>query len=304
MLGKGFRYGLGSLVLIMALVVGLSGCRQASPKASKQKPIHVVASVNFYGEVAQKVLGNHGRVTTIIQDSSVDPHDFKPTPKEATVVSRATFVLGNGLGYDGWLDKLAKSQGQSVKTIHVATDVMGLKEGDNEHVWYDPATMPRLANDLARQFGKQAPQYRQVYQRNAKAYIRSLRPLQRQIAQVKKQRLNQPVAASEPVFDYALKSLGYQRISDRFEHAVENGTDPAPKDLQRLQTAIKERKIAFFVNNKQTSQPTVRRLVKLAHQAKVPVLNVTETQPQGLTYAQWMLREYRQLAKIQRAAAR
>lgn len=286
----------------LALSLFLGGCQTAPHRArtTAQKPIHVVASVDFYGEVASAVLGNHGRVTTLIKSPSVDPHDFDPTPRDATTVSHANVVLGNGLGYDTWLDKLVKSSGQrQLKTIHVGEDVRHLKAGVNEHIWYDPQTMPQLATYLAQQFGRQAPQYKADYQRNARRYVRRLAPLQRQITRLKAQSQHQAVAVSEPVFDAALSALGYRRISDRFEKAVENGTDPAPRDVHALQTAIKQRKIAFFVNNQQASNKTVAGMVRLAKQSGVPVLNVTETRPKGLTYREWMQRQYRQLARIQ-----
>lgn len=296
------------LLSLLVMTLGLSGCRstttQTAAQTTTERPIHVVASVDFYGEVAQAVLGQHGTVTSLIKSASIDPHDFEPTPKDATQVSRATVVLGNGLGYDGWLDKLVKSTHQSPRLIHVGEDVMHLKTGVNEHIWYNPQTMPQLASYLATQFGKQAPRYRQAYRQNAQAYIRQLKPLQAQITRLKANSRHQAVAASEPVFDYALSALGYRRISQRFEHAVENGTDPAPKDVHRLQTAIRHRKIAFFVNNQQASNKTVAGMVQLAKQSGVPVLNVTETRPHGLTYKQWMQRQYTVLDRIQKQSPR
>lgn len=290
------------LLPLLAILL-LAGCqstqKSAASRTSTTKPIHVVTSLDFYGEVAQAVLGQHGTVDTIIKSASVDPHDFEPTPQNATTVSHATLVLGNGLGYDAWLGKLVASDRNAPKYLRVGEDVLGLKTGANEHVWYRPETMPKLATALAQQFGKQAPKYRAYYQKRAQAYQQQLKPLQRQIKQLQRSRQTQPVIASEPVFDTALQALGYQRISDRFEKAVENGTDPAPRDLQRLQTAIRHRKVAFLVNNQQASSPTVKQLVRLAKQSQVPVLNVTETKPQGQTYVEWMSQQYTNLARIQ-----
>lgn len=288
-------------ISLVAVILGLGACgRQSARQTSTSKPIHVVASLDFYGEVARAVLGDHGQVNTIIKSSSVDPHDYEPTPQVAATVSQANVVLANGLGYDAWLQKLVKSNGKDgVQNIRVGEDVMHQKMGANEHIWYNPDTMTTLANSLAKRFGKLAPKYRQAYQRNAKAYITSLAPLQKQIASLKKHRGSQPVAASEPVFDYALDALGYQRTAKDFELAVENGTDPAPKTIRDLQSAIKTRRLAFFVNNPQASSKTVTSMVTLAKSADVPVLNVTETLPKGKTYLSWMQDQYQDLAKIQ-----
>ncbi|MDK7085648.1 hypothetical protein QP360_07455, partial [Gardnerella leopoldii] len=76
---------------------------------------------------------------------------------------------------------------------------------------------------------------------------------------------------SEPVFDYALKEAGYKVGDKEFEEAIENGTDPSPKMINKMNTDIKEKKIAFFVNNTQASSSTVKSFVKLAKKNDVPV---------------------------------
>ncbi|WP_143463907.1 metal ABC transporter solute-binding protein [Levilactobacillus enshiensis] len=273
---------------------------QSTPKTSASKPIRVVASLDFYGEVAKAVLGDHGSVTTVIKSASIDPHDFEPSPKDAAQVAHATVVLANGIGYDAWMQKLLKSNASKTTTsIRVGEDIMGKKVGDNEHIWYAPATMSRVATVLAQKFSQQAPQYKHIYHRNAAAYIKSLAPLQNQLKELKQNRKQRAVDVSEPVFDYALTALGYHRNNTSFEMAVENGTDPSPKAITAMQRDLKERRIAFFVNNRQASSKTVTAMLNLAKRHHVPVLNVTETLPAGKNYRTWMTSQYQQLAKIQ-----
>lgn len=292
--------GLTLLAAIAAIVMTACGTKKAGPSTTSSKPIHVAASVDFYGQVAQAVLGDHGTVSSIINSPSVDPHDFEPTTKDGQTVSKANVVLANGIGYDNWMTKLAKSNGNGKQTVvKVGENVLDKHVGDNEHVWYQPATMPKLANYLADKFGKIAPKYKKDYQRNAQRYIKTLQPLQTEIDQLKAKSNGQKVDVSEPVFDYALDALGYQRNNHKFELAVENGTDPSPKEIRSMETDIKQHKIAFFVNNSQASDKTVSAMVALAKKNQVPVLNVTETLPKGKTYEAWMMDQYQALAKIQ-----
>lgn len=129
----------------------------------------------------------------------------------------------------------------------------------------------------------------------------SLRPLDQEIAKVKKQVNvnNNQVAVSEPVFDYALENLGYQVMNPHFEKAVEDGSDPSPQDISEIQSAIKNHQLAFFVDNSQTSDKVVENLVKLTKKNNIPVLKVTETKPNDKNYTEWMLDQYRALAAIQ-----
>lgn len=270
---------------------------------SAQKPIRVVTSLNFYGETAKEVAGKYGKVTSIIDNASVDPHDYQPGTAQANQVGNANVVIENGLGYDEWLNKVVKSNSQrySPKVINVG-QLMGKRSGDNEHLWYEAVTMKKLAQRLANQYSRIDPAHRDYYQQNTQKYIASLKPLDREIAQIKANvnSENNKVAVSEPVFDYSLTALGYQVVDQHFEKAIEDGNDPSPQDIQQLQSAIKNHEIAFFVENSQTSDHVVNGLVKLARENNVPVLKVTETKPNNTkNYQEWMLKQYRALSRIQ-----
>lgn len=289
-----------SITLLASLLLLLVGC--STKPAANNDGITVVSSLNFYGEVAKAVLGDHGTVTSIITSPNTDPHDFEPTTKTARTVAKADVVIANGIGYDGWMQKLINANGDdNVTNIRVGEDLMGKKTGANEHLWYNKNTMPKLARHLAKVYAKRDPKHKAAYQRNAEKYIKSLQPINTKLTQLKQNKQQQKVAVSEPVFNYALSALGYQISDQHFARAIEEGTDPSPSDIKSLQNAITNRKIAFFVQNSQSTDKVIANLVSLAHRHNVPVIKVTETMPHGLNYRQWMLKQYDQLAKIQTA---
>ncbi|WP_288599667.1 metal ABC transporter solute-binding protein, Zn/Mn family [uncultured Limosilactobacillus sp.] len=294
-------WGIGALVAVLAVIVGLM-VTGWSPSKSHQKPIRVVTSLNFYGEVAKAVAGDHGTVTSFINSSAVKPHEFQPTTKQAKQVANANVAIENGLGYDAWMSKMVKADSKNkITLINVGEQVAKEKDGANEHVWYRPATMSALATTLAKQFSKLDPDHKADYEKNAKAYQAKLQKLDKVIAQAKQNvGDNRLVDVSEPVFDYALENLGYQINDQHFEKAVEDDSDPSPKDIQQIQDDITNHRIAFFVNNSQESDKTVENLVKLAKENNVPVLNVTESEPDGEDYVSWMTKQYQALLKIQR----
>lgn len=286
-----------ALLAIFAVACGSNGAaKQSSSNGSK---IQVVASLDFYGEVAKAVGGNKVSVQSIINNPAVDPHDYEPTTKVGKSVASADLVVASGNGYDGWMDKVVKSADKSKNYLRVADDLMNKKEGDNEHIWYDPRTMPKLANTLADKFAKKDPADKATFKANAKKYIASLDDLNTLINKLKSKVNGQLVDVSEPVFGYALDYLGYKVNDDHFSKSTEDGTDYSAKDIHGIETDIKEKKIAFFVNNIQASSKTVNQLVKLAEQNNVPVLKVTETLPKGKNYRTWMTSQYQQLEKIQ-----
>lgn len=103
---------------------------------------------------------------------------------------------------------------------------------------------------------------------------------------------------SELVFDYALKAVGFTVADTDFEKDTENGVDPSPATIKKLQKNIKEHDISLFVFNKQVDSKVVNNLVKLAKKNDIPILPVTETLPKEKTYKSWMLSQYKQLHKI------
>lgn len=283
------------MILLLLITIGIIGIYHPN-KSSKQQGINVVTSLPFYQEAAQAVLGKYGKAISLINNASIDPHDFKPTTNDANQVAKANIIIENGLGYDSWLSKMSIDKTQ--KIINVAK-LMNKHNGANEHLWYDMATMPMLTKTLIKKFSKIDPIHKKQFENNGQKYLKKLSILNTQEQNLAKNSHYQNVAVSEPVFDYALQKMHYHIIDRHFELAIENGTDPSPQDIANLQNNIKNHKIAFFVNNSQTSDHITNNLVSLAHQFHVPVLQVTETMPNNKNYIEWIHSEFNQLEKIQ-----
>lgn len=285
-----------ALSAIVVIVIGVALFRGNSSSSSNQK-ITIVASTDFYAEIAKTVVGEHGTATAIIKDANVSPEDYEPTTTVAKKVSGADIVLANGLGYDAWLNKLAKTS-KNTKLIRVGEDVLNKKAGVNPHLWNDPETMSKTANYLATELGKKDPKNRDYYKKNAKKYVASLKPVNDLITKISKKADGQTVAQTEPVFEYMLDALGYKIMDTDFSEAIEEGNDPSPATLAALKSAITNHKIAFFVNNTQTSSSTVSNLIDLAKKNDIPVVNVTETIPNGENYVSWKLKELKAIEKV------
>lgn len=280
-------------IALIGLLMLLAGCGQT--RSANQK-LHVVASVDFYGEVAQQVLGKHGTVTSVINDPNIDPHDYEPTTQIGKTVAKADVLIANGAGYDAWMTKLAKAQPDT--PMVTAAKVVGVKNGENEHIWYKPQAMKLMANALAKQFGQLDSQHKAAYQRNAKRYIASLKPLDQDIAKLKTLSRGQSAIVSEPVFNNALTAIGITVADQHFAQAIEEGSDPTPADIRKNAKLLKQHQVAFVVINKQVQSKVVSNLVQQAKDNDVPILKVTETMPRKQTYLQWQLGQYRSLIKL------
>lgn len=296
---QNFKSKITKFISIMGLVTLVSwitvGCSNKQNSAKQSDKISIVTTTNVYSDIAKNIVGKYGTATAIIDKSSVDPHNFDPTTADAKKVAQANIIVANGLGYDSWMNKLAKSVDK--KPVLVGEDLMRLKSGDNPHIWYNLDMPTKYVDYLVKRLSKLDKKHAAYFKENGKNYLAKIDKI-KQLAQANKgdQKI---VFVSEPVFDYALQEAGYKIGDKKFEEAIENGIDPSPKTINEMNNAIKEKKIAFFVNNTQASSSTVKSFVKLAKKNNVPVLNVRETIPNNTTYLAWMKENYQKLADIQ-----
>ena len=297
---QNFNSKITKFISIMGLVTLLSlitvGCSNKQNSTSQSNKISIVTTTNVYSDIAKNIVGKYGTATAIIDKSSVDPHDFDPTTADAKKVAQANIIVANGLGYDSWMNKLAKSVDK--KPVLVGEDLMGLKSGNNPHIWYNLDMPTKYVEYLVKRLSKLDKKHAAYFKENGEKYLAKIDKI-KQLAQANKGD-QKPVFVSEPVFDYALQEAGYKIGDKEFEEAIENGTDPSPKTINEMNNSIKQKKIAFFVNNTQASSSTVKSFVKLAKKNNVPVLNVRETIPNNTTYLAWMKENYQKLADIQK----
>lgn len=284
-----------SSLLIVVLLFCLSACSTKKDENTRKHQVDIVTSTNIYANIAKNIVGKHGKVEAVINNGDTDPHDFEPTTGSAKKVANANIVIANGLGYDSWMTNLAIAN--DIHVTKVGEQLMGLKQGDNPHIWYNLDMPQKYVAYLVKKASQIDPKHAPYFKNNAKMYLNKINTIKKLADKIDGQKAK-PVYVSEPVFDYALERCHFKIGNHAFEEAVENETDPNAKVVHKMQMDIKQRKIAFFVNNIQASSSTVNNMVNLAKRSDVPVLDVRETMPNGMSYYHWMKSNYQKLFKI------
>jgi zinc/manganese transport system substrate-binding protein len=261
------------------------------------QPINILAAENFYGDVAEQVGGPDVKVSSILSNPDQDPHQFEVSPSTARAVSGAKLVVYNGIDYDPWMDKLlAASPSGDRKTI-VAAELVGRKTGDNPHLWYDPATMTSVSEAVAAELSRTDPEHKADYASRLQAFIAAVQPLQDKIAELRAKYQGTMVTATEPVFGYMAKAIGLNMRNQRFQMAVMNDTEPSASDVGEFENDLKNRQVRVLFYNNQTTDDLTKRLLDLANASHVPVVGVSETEPAGMNYQQWMMSQLDSLEK-------
>ena len=274
---------LGLHMAIAALLVGTATAQPAST------PVSIVAAENFYGDVAQQIAGGNASVASILSNPDQDPHLFEVSPSVARLLSGAAIVVYNGADYDPWMTKLLSASRSSNRTVIVVADLVHRKPGDNPHLWYDPSTMPAYAKTLSAALSQRDPAHQADYDRRLRAFLDALQPLQAKIAELRGKFSGIPVTATEPVFGYMANALGFKMRNARFQLAVMNDTEPSAAAIADFEKDLRTRTVKVLFYNSQTSEALTERMRKIAMEAGVPVVGVTETEPPGKRYQEWML---------------
>ncbi len=276
------------MLVLLAAVATLSAAPLGAGSAGS---IGIVAAENFYGDIARQVGGAAVKVEDILSNPDQDPHLFEPSPSVARAISAARIVVYNGIGYDPWMDKLLGASKASGRKVIVVAELVGRKGGDNPHIWYDPTTMPLLARALAAELIAADPAHQGEYRGRLERFGQSMQPVQARIAALRGRVAGVPVTATEPVFGDMFAALGLQVRNLRLQLAVMNNTEPGASDVAAFETDLRTRQVRLLVYNSQATDPIAARMRTLATASHIPVVGVTETEPAGKTYQDWMLGE-------------
>lgn len=259
--------------------------------ASAANPLAVLAAENFYGDVAQQIGGPDVNVTSILTSPDQDPHLFEASPSVARAVSTAQIVIYNGLDYDPWIEKLLSTVARSDRAAINVGKLVDRRPGDNPHIWYDPNTMLAFAAKLTDELSIADAAYQPDFRQRLAQFRQSLQPIEAKIAALHARLAGTPVAATEPVFNYLLDAIGMQVHERRFQLAVMNDTEPGASDVVTFEKDLEGHRVRMLVYNSQASNPTVERMVRLARASHIPVIAVTETEPPGKNYQEWLSSE-------------
>jgi zinc/manganese transport system substrate-binding protein len=265
--------------------------------AGSAAPILVLGTENFYADLLGQVGGARVTATSLLNDPNADPHAFESSTQAAVAVADAQLVIVNGLGYDAFMDKLLGASPDSSRQVINVQQLLGLPDGANAHIWYDPATMPKVAADVAAALGSIDPTNAFYFNARSALYLDSLQPVAAKIAEMKTRFSGMPVAFTEPVAGYLATAMGLQVLTpEGFQKSIEDGTDPAPADVAGESDLLTGKKVKVLLYNSQVTSPITTQMHDLAVANGIPVVGVAETIPAAYSnYVSWQLGQLNQL---------
>ncbi|WP_249213126.1 MULTISPECIES: zinc ABC transporter substrate-binding protein [unclassified Tatumella] len=285
-----------------ALMTLFSALLTTSPQsiAAGTSVVHAIGIENQYADVISQIGGKYVDVTSIISDPNTDPHTFEASPGIARQIADATLIVENGAGYDDWADKLMAASPNAARKVINVHSLLNLPQNTaNPHLWYQPQTMPVVAEAIATQLAEQLPAHAAWFRKNAEKFRQSMQPVDQAISAFRTDFPDTPVAVTEPVGDYLLEAMGAKILTPKaLEYGIMNDVDPAPQLVSEQNALLSGNKVRVFVYNQQVTDPVTSHFLSLAREHHVPVVGVYETMPEpGYHYQSWMLAEVKALRK-------
>ena len=244
-------------VLVLGLVA-LTAAACSSGDGSASEAPHVVVTTNILGDVVENLVGE-AAVVEVVMPPNADPHDFAASAQQAASMREADALVVNGLGFEeGLVDTIeaAADDGVPVITATDAIDPIPFGDGDDPHLFTDPARMRAAAALIADQLGEAIPALATAEgEARVTSYLDSLDALDQEVEDLV---ATVPVDARLLVTNHDV--FGY--FADRYDFEVVGAVipggstlaEPSAAELADLVREIDEREVpAVFA---ETSSPT------------------------------------------------
>jgi zinc/manganese transport system substrate-binding protein len=258
----------------------------AGPLPATGRPLEVVASFSILADLAQRVGGERVRVHALV-GAGADAHVYQPTAADARLLGRAALVVVNGLGFEGWIDRLIASAGYRGPRVVASAGVVPLtasheghgavhghahghrgagKDAD-PHAWQDLANARRYVDNIAAALTAADPAGAAVYAANAAAYKTEIDALDAEIRKLLGALApeRRTVVTSHDAFAYFARAYGMRFVAPA---GASTDSEATAADVAKLIRQIRREKIpAVFLEN--VSDPRLLERIRAESGARI-----------------------------------
>lgn len=272
--GRGRASGWRGRAIALVLGVALAACSRpevaapGTPTGGTAPPVPVVASFTILADMVASVGGERVSVTSLVGPDG-DAHVFSPGPADAKTLAGARLVVVNGLGFEGWIDRLIAASGYRGPVLVASEGIAGPQAtathahdhghahrhgpgqaiGIDPHGWQSPAQARRYVANIAAGLARIDPANAAHYAERAQAYDARIEALDREARErfARVPEASRRVITGHDSFAHLGAAYGIRFFSPR---GVSTGGEASARDLARLSRQVREQRIrAVFVEN-------------------------------------------------------
>ena len=226
--------------------------------AKANEPTPVVATFSIIGDMVKRIGGEHINLTVLV-GANGDTHVYKPTPADARAVSEAKVLIVNGLGFEGWLERLINASDfegtQVVTTTGIEPipyahekqydDAHEKHHDDHHHGTYDPHAWQSLDNavvyvdNITAALAQADPSNAATFYQNRATYVMEIQALHDEIkgrfAKLSEQR--RTVVTAHDAFAYFGRGYGLKFLAPQGMSSI---SEASAKEVAGLIVQMRE----------------------------------------------------------------
>lgn len=262
----------------VGMLASVAACGSGQSTSEKNGTIEVAASVNQWGTVAKALGGDNVNVTSIINSTNVDAHDYEPTTSDIAKLQKAQVIIVNGAGYDAWAVKAAQTANA---TIVNAAEVGGVNDGENSHVWFSADVRKAVSQAITEAYEQADAAKKNDFDKMNDQWTAEENNVESKIAEVKQKTDGLAYAATESVASYLAEDMGLADATPSgYARATANESEPTPTDIKQFTDALKAGEIKLLVVNTQEESELTGKITDAAKSVEVPMVELTEQMPE------------------------
>jgi zinc/manganese transport system substrate-binding protein len=194
---------------------------------------------------------------TALVGRNMDAHVYSPAPNDSKTLKAARVIVSNGLGFEGWIDRLVRSSGARAKVVVASTGIKPRKSADSHghshdadpHAWQSVANAKVYIANIRDGLIAADPDGKAAYQANADAYLKKLDALDEEIkasiARIPADKRR--IITNHDAFGYFSAAYGVTFIAPQ---GVSTEADVSARDVARIINQVRKEKItALFIEN-------------------------------------------------------
>lgn len=226
-----------------------------SPAVASER-LNVVTSFSILEDIVRQIAGDHVEVRSIV-GIDADAHTYSPKPDDVRVIAAADLIIVNGLGLEGWLDRLIAASGAGAPIVVASADVIPLDGHDEDHdhggidphAWQAVANVRHYVETIHAGLCDAAPRQCTFFTDGAKAFDQRLRILDSEIhAVIRAVPIDRRrVFTSHSSLEYFEDAYG---VTITAPQGVSTESEASARDVARLIRQIRAEKVpAVFMEN-------------------------------------------------------
>jgi manganese/iron transport system substrate-binding protein len=259
-------------LLVLALLLAACGPQGLTPAVTvSPTALQVVTTTTVLADIVQNVGGDRVTTSSIIPPG-VGPEDYEPKPEDAKLLTHAGLIVSNGVGLDGFLDKLLTSGTGGATPQLVLGDGIPTIDIDgqpNPHLWLDPTLVKRYyVPAISAKLAALDPADAATFSANAQAYSARLDALDAElsakVAQIPPQ--NRKLVTFHDAFPYLARHYGFELVGVILANV---GQEPSAAELASLVETVKAAGVKAVFSEAQFSPKLAQTLAEEAGITKV-----------------------------------